>query len=79
MTLMVRQLQPTETGLPMELYFFTDTVVWVDYERIQSDVFDHVPVSYTHLDVYKRQGELRPYAGRFALHACRLDVPLYGQ
>ena len=42
MTLMVRQLQPTETGLPMELYFFTDTVVWVDYERIQSDVFDHV-------------------------------------
>lgn len=42
MTMMVRQLQPTETGLPMELYFFTDTVVWVDYERIQSDVFDHV-------------------------------------
>ena len=29
---MVRQLQPTETGLPMQLYFFTDTVVWVDYE-----------------------------------------------
>ena len=26
----------------MELYFFTDTVIWVDYERIQSDVFDHV-------------------------------------
>ena len=42
MTLMVRQLQPTETGLPMQLYFFTDTVVWVDYEGIQSDVFDHV-------------------------------------
>lgn len=42
MTLMVRQLQPTETGLPMELYFFTNTVVWVDYEGIQSDVFDHV-------------------------------------
>lgn len=42
MTLMVRQLQPTETGLPMELYFFTDTVEWVIYEGIQSDVFDHV-------------------------------------
>lgn len=42
MTLMVRQLQPTETGLPIQLYFFTDTVVWVDYEGIQSDVFDHV-------------------------------------
>ncbi len=42
MTLMVRQLQPTETGLPMELYFFTNTVVWTEYEGIQSDVFDHV-------------------------------------
>ena len=34
MTLMVRQLQPTETGLPMELYIFSDSVVWVDYERV---------------------------------------------
>lgn len=42
MTLMVRQLQPTETGLPMELYFFTNTVNWIAYEGIQSDVFDHV-------------------------------------
>lgn len=42
MTLMVRQLQPTDTGLPMELYFFTDTVDWIAYEGIQSDVFDHV-------------------------------------
>ncbi len=42
MTLIVRQLQPTETGLPMELYFFTSTVDWVAYEGIQSDVFDHV-------------------------------------
>lgn len=42
MTLMVRQLQPTQTGIPMELYFFTNTVEWVAYEGIQSDVFDHV-------------------------------------
>lgn len=42
MTLMVRQMQPTETVLPMQLYFFTDTVVWEEYEGIQSDVFDHV-------------------------------------
>lgn len=42
MTLMVRQMQPTETGLPMQLYFFTDTVDWIVYEGIQSDVFDHV-------------------------------------
>ncbi|MEG2613151.1 MAG: mechanosensitive ion channel, partial [Alistipes sp.] len=42
MTLMVRLLQPTETGIPIELYFFTDTVDWLAYEGIQSDVFDHL-------------------------------------
>lgn len=42
MTLMVRHLQPTETGLPLELYFFADTVEWITYEGIQADVFDHV-------------------------------------
>ncbi|MEG1622936.1 MAG: mechanosensitive ion channel [Alistipes sp.] len=42
MTLMVRHLQPTETGIPVELYFFTDTVDWVAYEKIQADVFDHL-------------------------------------
>lgn len=39
---MVRQLQPTERGIPLELYFFTDTTTWVIYEGIQSDIFDHV-------------------------------------
>ncbi len=42
MTLMVRQLQPSDTGVPLQLYFFTDTVVWQEYERIQSEVFSHV-------------------------------------
>lgn len=42
MILMVRQLQPTPTGIPLELYFFTNTVEWIAYEGIQSDVFDHV-------------------------------------
>lgn len=42
MSLTVRQLQPTEHGIPLELYFFTTTVNWIDYERIQSEVFDHV-------------------------------------
>ncbi|MDE5622709.1 MAG: mechanosensitive ion channel family protein, partial [Alistipes sp.] len=42
MRLMVRQLQPTETGLPLQLYFYTDTVDWVEYETIQADVFAHV-------------------------------------
>lgn len=42
MTLMVRQLAPTHEGIALELYCFTSTVAWVDYERIQSDVFDHL-------------------------------------
>lgn len=42
MTLMVRQLQPTDSGLPLQLYFFTNTVDWITYEGIQSDVFDHL-------------------------------------
>lgn len=39
---MVRQLPPGEKGLPIEIYCFTSTVVWVEYERIQSDLFDHI-------------------------------------
>ena len=42
LTCMVRQLQPTETGIPLELYFFSANKVWVAYEGIQADVFDHV-------------------------------------
>lgn len=41
-TCMVRQQQPTSEGLPLELYFFTDTTAWAEYEGIQSDVFDHL-------------------------------------
>lgn len=40
-TLLVRQLAPTAVGLPIEIYCFTDTTVWNDYEAIQSDIFDH--------------------------------------
>ncbi|NLN65908.1 MAG: mechanosensitive ion channel [Clostridiaceae bacterium] len=42
MITMVRQLQPGEHGLPIEVYAFTNTTRWVDYERIQSDIFDHI-------------------------------------
>lgn len=41
-TYMVRQLQPAEKGIPLEIYCFTKTTEWVEYERIQSDIFDHV-------------------------------------
>ncbi|WP_278069344.1 mechanosensitive ion channel family protein [Brevundimonas sanguinis] len=42
MTLLVRQLQPTERGLPLEIYAFTATVAWAEYEAIQGDIFDHL-------------------------------------
>ncbi len=41
-SLMVRQLQPTSEGLPLEIYAFTNTTAWVAYEAIQSDIFDHL-------------------------------------
>nr|WP_275064836.1 MULTISPECIES: mechanosensitive ion channel family protein [Bartonella] len=42
MTFMARQLPPTENGLPLEIYCFTNTTVWLDYEQIQGDIFDHL-------------------------------------
>ncbi|MHC0038508.1 mechanosensitive ion channel family protein [Pseudoneobacillus sp. C159] len=42
MTLMVRQLAPTEHGLPLEIYAFTNDIRWAVYETVQSDIFDHL-------------------------------------
>jgi miniconductance mechanosensitive channel len=42
MTLLVRQLQPTAEGLPLEIYTFTSDTAWAAYEGIQSDIFDHL-------------------------------------
>lgn len=42
MTLMVRQLQPTEFGVPLEVYAFSLDKEWVKYEELQSDIFDHI-------------------------------------
>ncbi|SEI60582.1 miniconductance mechanosensitive channel [Pseudomonas linyingensis] len=42
MTLLVRQLSPTADGLPLELYCFTNTTAWAQYEAIQADLFDHL-------------------------------------
>ena len=41
-TLMVRQLAPGPTGLPLEVYCFADTTAWGGYEAIQADLFDHL-------------------------------------
>ena len=42
MIMLVRQLQPTEHGMPIELYFFSANTAWVKYETLQAEVFDHV-------------------------------------
>jgi miniconductance mechanosensitive channel len=42
LTCMVRQLPPKEIGIPLEIYCFSKEKDWVTYERIQSDIFDHV-------------------------------------
>jgi len=55
MTFMVRQLSPTPNGLPIELYFFADTIQWPIYEGIMSDMFDHLlaSIKYFHLEVFE--------------------------
>lgn len=42
LTMLVRQLQPTENGLPMEIYVFSAKQAWADYEAVQADIFDHI-------------------------------------
>lgn len=39
---MVRTMEPSSDGVPMEIYCFADTIAWVDYEGIQGDIFDHL-------------------------------------
>ena len=47
LTLLVRQLQPTPQGLPIELYFFSADTAWLRYEALQAEVFDHI-IAVTH-------------------------------
>lgn len=42
MTFLVRHLQPTEQGIPLEIYVFSNDQAWANYEAIQADIFDHV-------------------------------------
>jgi miniconductance mechanosensitive channel len=42
MTFLVRQLAPTEGGLPLEIYVFSKDQAWANYEEIQADIFDHL-------------------------------------
>ena len=55
MTMMVRQLPTTEKGMPLELYLFTNTVAWLEYEAILADIFDHLlaAVKYFDLEIFE--------------------------
>jgi miniconductance mechanosensitive channel len=56
MTFLVRQLEPTAEGLPLEVYVFTNDTAWAAYEDIQSDIFDHLlaALPWFELRVYQR-------------------------
>lgn len=51
MTFLVRQLAPSPTGLPLEVYVFTKTVVWTEYENIQAEIFDHLLAAASYFDL----------------------------
>lgn len=51
MTFMVRQLSPTENGVPIQIYAFSSNKAWISYENIQSDIFDHVFAVVTMFDL----------------------------
>lgn len=56
LTLMVRQLEPSELGIPLELYCFSTDTRWVYYESIQADIMDHLiaATAYFDLEVFER-------------------------
>lgn len=55
MSIMVRQLANEHKGIPLEVYCFTNTVIWREYEGIQSDIFDHLysTASFFDIDIFQ--------------------------
>jgi miniconductance mechanosensitive channel len=66
MILMVRQLAPSEKGVPLEVYAFTNDIAWVSYEAIQSDIFDHIfsRISFFELKVFQDPSEITVSVGQ---------------
>ncbi len=62
---MVRQLQPNEKGLPLEVYCFANTTEWAIYERIQADIFDHIfsVIPFFDLDIYQLPSDINVKLG----------------
>ena len=51
MTIMCRHLQPTEKGIPIEIYVFTSDKRWINHEYIMADIFDHIIASVAYFDL----------------------------
>lgn len=58
MTVMVRQLANENKGIPLEIYCFTNTTAWLEYESIQSDIFDHLysTATFFGIDIFQEPG-----------------------
>ena len=68
--MMVRQLAATSKGIPLEIYAFTDTTNWVEYETIQSDIFDHLiaAVPFFDLEIFEDLHNT-PYKKHFKINS----------
>ncbi|RPG38257.1 mechanosensitive ion channel family protein [Flagellimonas sp.] len=66
MTLMVRQLQPTPQGIPLEVYAFSSDKRWENYEYVMADIFDHLlaALPYFSLEVFELPVSLEPTQGK---------------
>lgn len=76
MYMLVRQLQPDRDGLPIEIYCFTLSVAWTDYEGVQSDIFDHLLAATNHFDLEVFQA---PSGNDLVMAGEKFDFPLSKQ
>ena len=55
MIIMVRQMEATSQGIPLEIYAFSSDKRWVNYEYIMSDIFDHIlsAINYFDLELFE--------------------------
>lgn len=56
MTFLIRQLQPSDKGIPLEIYVFCNDKVWANYEAIQADIFDHMLAAIPQFELAVYQG-----------------------
>ena len=63
LTLMVRQLAPTPEGVPLEVYVFVKDKLWVNYESIMTDIFDHLfaAIPFFELECFEYTFNPNPY------------------